>query len=252
MPAQAEIASALLRPDAATPSGLSMARRFDVYRNNVLVGLSDALAQAYPAVVALVGDRFFRAAAIGHIRQHPPTSPVLIHYGGEFPAFLETFPPARRIPYLADVARLERAWLEVYHAKDRRPAPLAALAGLPENSTADCRIDLHPAVRMVSSRWPIVSLWAANTGRGEHASVDLSRPETVLVRRPEDQVFVQAIEASTTTFVRGLSQGLTLAAAATASAAQDQAFDLGEDLGRLFALGCVAGIQPSKRESQRP
>ena len=48
----------LLGPDG-TPSD----RRFAVYRNNVTVGLSEALTAAFPAVCRIVGEAFFRGMA---------------------------------------------------------------------------------------------------------------------------------------------------------------------------------------------
>ncbi len=82
-------------------------------------------APAIPSIERLVGEDFFKGAAslfIGASSSHP--RPVLIEYGEAFPAFLESFEPARGLPYLADVARLE--WLRhaAYHAADR--VPLAA------------------------------------------------------------------------------------------------------------------------------
>ncbi|KAG0919362.1 hypothetical protein G6F31_021147 [Rhizopus arrhizus] len=51
----------------------------------------------------------------------PPSSPVLLHYGAEFPDFIASFPPAEPLPYLADVARIERAATEAFHAAVSAP-----------------------------------------------------------------------------------------------------------------------------------
>jgi len=64
-----EFALALLDPDRAMPDGLvgpdgePSTLRFSVYRNNVFVGLTDALRAGFPCVVRLVGDEFFAAMA---------------------------------------------------------------------------------------------------------------------------------------------------------------------------------------------
>ena len=42
-------------------------------------------------------------------RQSPPRSRLLAHYGEGFAEFIERFEPARLVPYLADMARLELA-----------------------------------------------------------------------------------------------------------------------------------------------
>ena len=51
-------------------------------------------------------------------------------YGDGFPAFVASFPPAGAIPFLADVARLENAWVEAYHAAEAGALAIDALAGV--------------------------------------------------------------------------------------------------------------------------
>ena len=113
MTTHADFAAALLDPEAALPAGLVVwngsdpAHRFAVYRNNVTSALSDVLADSFPVTQQLVGEEFFRAMARVFLRRSPPSSPMLSAYGEGFPAFVEDFAPARAVPYLADVARLE-------------------------------------------------------------------------------------------------------------------------------------------------
>jgi len=55
----------------------------------------------------------------GHfVRAHPPSSPLMMFYGSEFPVFLEGFEPAKQLPYLPDMARLEHARRLAFHAAD--------------------------------------------------------------------------------------------------------------------------------------
>ena len=126
-------ASALLTPDLPCPEGLfssngaDPASRFAVYRNNVHNGLINALATAYPVTLQLVGDDFFRAMARLYVQACPPTSPMISEYGSGFARFIQGFDPAARVPYLADVARLERLRVRAYHAADTPPLEQHAL-----------------------------------------------------------------------------------------------------------------------------
>ena len=242
MPWPADIGSALLDAERPVPPGIARPERFAVYRNNVVVGLVEALAAAYPAVKTLVGERFFNAMAGVFVRAEPPTSPVLIHYGEGLPAFLETFAPARRLPFLPDVARLERLWLQAYHGPEAAPIPLDALARLPETALGEAQLRLHPTAGLVVSSHPVASLWAANTGRGAHEAVDLGRPETALVLRPRDRVEMHLLDRGPAAFVRALRGGQPLGAAADTALDADPAFPLATALGRLFADGAVIGI----------
>ena len=143
---QRDFAHALLDPQHAVPGGLvgpdghASTRRFGVYRNNVAASLIAALQDAYPVVTALVGEAFFRAMALEHARRHPPRTPAMFEYGADFPGFLDTFPPVASLPWLADVARLERAWVEAYHAAEALPVPAQAVQALP----LDDAEHLHP------------------------------------------------------------------------------------------------------------
>ena len=110
-------APGLIDPAIAAPEDLVAApgkrvvKRYNVYRNNVTVSLIDALAAIYPAIQRITGVDFFRAMARFHIRETPPVSPLLFEYGRDFPAFIESYEYAREMPWLADTARVERAWL---------------------------------------------------------------------------------------------------------------------------------------------
>jgi hypothetical protein len=72
--------------------------------------LTEALKDAFPAVHRIVGPEFFQAMARAYIVLEPPRSPILLDYGAGFPDFIGEFEPAAVLPYLADVARIERAW----------------------------------------------------------------------------------------------------------------------------------------------
>src|ERR1700757_1832132 len=133
-------------PDGVTgPRGKGAIKRYNVYRNNVTVSLIDALVAIYPAVQRITGAEFFRAMARFHVRATPPTSPLLFEYGRDFPAFIGSYEYAQDIPWLADVARIERAWLDAYHAADAPPLAAAALAQVPADRLGDILLRGHSA-----------------------------------------------------------------------------------------------------------
>ena len=144
------------------PPGLIRAQRFSVHRNNLHASLIDALRALYPVIERLVGEDFFVAAAGLFAAAHPPRTPVLIEYGEGFAAFLEDFEPARGLPYLADVARLE--WLRhaAYHAADQVPLTAASLAGVPPERAGGLTFAFHPSAGLIASPYPIVGIWETN------------------------------------------------------------------------------------------
>lgn len=255
-PAQHAFAAALLDPAQPVPAGLvawngsDPAVRFAVYRNNVVVSLVAALADTFPVVRELVGEDFFVAMARRYATGQPPASPVLAHYGDGFADWVAQFEPAASVPYLADVARLERARVRAYHAADATALGADALAAhLAEPSRLPlARLVLHPSVSVVTSPYAIVSVWAAHQGRGRLEDVRIDRPESALVLRVDDEAVVLAIPAGAAAFYRGLQGGLPLAAAA----AVDEPFDLGASLALLIGQGALSGWHGPASEAAGP
>ena len=121
-------------PDLA---GLVAQPGFAVYRNTVMKGCVDALQANYPSIAGLVGEAWFRAAAVVHARAHPPLRPTLLDYGAGFAEFLAAFEPARELPYLPDVARLDRCWTDAHVARDEVPVAAGAHVIEIENTGKD-------------------------------------------------------------------------------------------------------------------
>jgi hypothetical protein len=248
---QATFGAALVERGGAVPAGLvgpdgkPSARRFAVYRNNVILGLANGLAEAYPVVRRLVGADFFRAMAAEFAASHPPAGPLMFDYGTGFAEFLEGFEPVAGLPYLADVARLERAWLEAYHAAEEPPIGPEALQALGPEVLEAVRLKLHGTVRIVVSDFPVVAIWQANVGEAEPGTIDLgSGGETALIARPGPDVELRRLPAGAAEFLLALAAGHGLGAAAELALRADPGFDIAAGLGELFRLGLVAGFEP--------
>lgn len=241
---QRNFADALRHPEARPPSallrsqGVPLARRFDVYRNNVYAGLVDALKATYPAVERLVGCEFFKAVARAFLDERLPSRGTLINYGDGFPEFLDRFEPARALPYLADVARLELAWLRAYHAADAEPLAAGALTQVALERVDDLSFDLHPSMQLLSSPFPIAEIWRSNRDDAEVAPIDLSvGGDDLIVFRPHAEVFVANVTGGEMQFLRALRNGLPLARAAEVGAIADLSFDLAAALAASIGRG---------------
>jgi hypothetical protein len=224
------------------PDGEPSPKRFAVYRNNVVAGLTEALKDAFPAVHRIVGAEFFQAMARAYVVVEPPLSPILLDYGAGFPEFIREFQPAAVLPYLADVARIERAWTEAYHAPEASPIDPAALAALALDEFPAVSLQLHPSTRLVRSQFPALTIWQMNVGDGVPAPVDLAAGgENVLVVRPLADVEVRLISGGSFVFVQGLADGASVLAAMKAALTADHRFDLSTNLSGLMLAGAVVG-----------
>jgi len=229
--------------DVVAASGKGVVKRYNVYRNNVTVSLIDALAAIYPAIQRITGVEFFRAMARFHARATPPASALLFEYGRDFPAFIESYEYARDIPWLADTARIERAWLDAYHAADLPVLAAQALGNIEPTSLAEVRFKPHPATRIVRSAYPAVAIFAMNRSDGAVSPLRSGEPEDALVTRPEQDVVVSRLPAGGATFLIGLLQGDSLGEAVAAAFQQAPSFDLQANLAGMISAGVFTAVQ---------
>ncbi len=250
---QAEFAAALRDPVAAVPAGVvgpdrqPAPRRFAVYRNNVIVGFVNALRSAFPVIERIVGEDFFAAMARAYALAAPPSSPVLMDYGVAFPDFIAAFAPATSLPYLPDVARIERAWREAYHAADAEPLTAEDFATVDADSVAGVGLALHPSLRLLRSRFPAQTIWTMNASDGEVRPVDLAQAEDTMIVRPDAEVEVRRVPPGGAAFVAALQRGARLGEAAAQAMADDARFDLVGNISGLIAAGAVVGIVRNDR-----
>ncbi|WP_213763590.1 DNA-binding domain-containing protein [Caballeronia sp. dw_19] len=224
-------------------SGKGVINRYNVYRNNVTVSLIDALAAIYPAIQRITGVDFFRAMARFHVRATPPASPLLFEYGRDFPAFIESYEYARDMPWLADAARIERAWLDAYHAADLPVLDAEALGNIEPTSLAAVRFKPHPAARIVRSPYPAVAIFAMNRTDGPVAPLRSSEAEDALVTRPEQDVVVSRLPAGGAAFLISLLEGASLGEAIAAAFQETPSFDLQANLAGMISAGVFTAVQ---------
>lgn len=239
---------ALPVPDGlAVPAGVDPARRLAVHRNNRAAGLIDVLRAGFPVTERLVGPDFFAAMAAAFVAEHRPASPVLLDYGADFPAFVAGFAPAASLPYLGDVAAVERARTEACHAADARvldPAGLAErLADRGVDAVLTARVIPHPAARLVAGRHPAASIWSVHQDAAAPRFDGPWRPETALVTRPGDRVLVRALDAGGGRFAAALLAGAGVAEAGAAALRENPAFDAGAALIELAEAGALGELE---------
>ncbi len=242
MTPQSQFSRALLDPEQPVPDGLAgpngraAGRRFDVYRNNVVLGLSDALADCFPVIAKLLGADAFAAVARRYVRQHPPETPLMMFYGDAFPAFLAGIEQLGHLGYLADTARLELALRRAYHAADRPALAADRLQALPPEDLMAAKLVFVPALQIVRSDWPIHAIWRFNT------EPDAEQPrmaaQDVLITRPGFDPVPVVLPSQAAALLAALMAGVPFGTALE----QAPGVDLAAVLGLLLAQGAIADI----------
>lgn len=240
---EAAFSAALLDPERpvpeglVTPDGAPATRRYAIYRNNVTVGLTEALEAGFPVIRKIVGDKFFQAMAVVFVRNHPSTSPILSGYGGEMPGFLRGFAPVAHLKYLPDVARLELALRRAYHAGDAAPIAADSLRAIPPERLMRARLGFAPTVQLLSSRFPIHDIWTFNMAPG--APRPSGRQQDVLITRPVLTPIPTLLDRAGAEFTAALLAGKTFGSAIAAGGA---ALDLAATLGLLLGQAAITSI----------
>lgn len=211
-----------------------------VYRNNYRVGLIETLRMIYPVCGQIVGTEFMTGLAREYSKQHASHSGNLHEYGGLFGDFLQAFPPAQTLPYLADVARLEWAVHRSYYAIDQQALTAVALVDVAAEQYGDLHFSLCRSCHVLDSPWPVASIWQGHQP-GHTLQVNLySGGEAALVQRRAGQVSVTPVSPGMAALLQSLQQKQALAEAAEQALHAETGFDLQAALAQLFADGLLS------------
>lgn len=230
--------------EAVVGDTISAAARLRVHRHHVGRSLVEALASTFPTVQAIVGEAFFQTMAKGFVLREPPTQPVLSEYGEGFPAFISDYRLAAALPYLADMAALDWALTQAFHAPLEDRLTAANLAGLPAERLFDLKLALAAGSALLRSPYPIDRIWHASQPGTTAASVSLAEgaASVLVLRRPDDAAFA-SLDPPDAAFVAALAAGASLGEGAEAAFAVDPRFDTTVTFARLLSLQAFAAMQ---------
>ncbi|HUB08741.1 MAG TPA: DNA-binding domain-containing protein [Myxococcales bacterium] len=138
--------------------GVGAAGRLAVYNRQYWFRLFEALQDAFPLTMRLLGAWTFNGHAARFVLAHPPRGWDLDRVPHGFEAFLEAELERDAAPdraALVESARLDAAWRAVFRAPGTRPfRPSAADA----SRLLEARLLPSPAVELVVEHWPLLEL----------------------------------------------------------------------------------------------
>lgn len=245
---QSAFHAALLNPDKPVPEGLTdadarpAARRFDVYRNNVVVSLRDALITAFPLVTKLLGQQNMEGLGAAFARLHPPQTPLMMAYGQALPDFLEGHPQLQHLPYLGDAARLDLALRRAYHAADAPAFDPAALATADPTTLESATLTLAPALQVLRSRWPLYDIWRYNNQDG--AEKPRAQAQDLVILRPGFDPAPHLLPPGAAIWIDAIAQSRTIAQAQAEALHHAPDFDLSPVLALLLQGQAIVSFHP--------
>jgi hypothetical protein len=137
---------------------LSAVEHLEIYANAYFYRLLDVLTEEYPATLAVLGEADFHNLVTGYLLDYPPTEPSVMYAGRYLANFLGGHPFRERRAYIADLARLERTVLEVFHRADAPALDAETMRAVPVADWPNLKMRAHPTVAILDFEWPVNEL----------------------------------------------------------------------------------------------
>jgi hypothetical protein len=118
-----------------------------------------------------------------------------------------------------------------------------ALAAIDPDRLAGAVLTPHPAMRILRSRFPAVTIFAANRSGEPVGPVKAAEPEDALITRPALEVVVRRLPPGAAVFLTRLVEGEPLGAAAGAALAESPEFDLSASIAGMLEAGAFFAIR---------
>jgi hypothetical protein len=146
---------------------LSAVQRLDIYANMYFFRLYEVLQKDYPVLRGCVGDESFYRLCTAYLAACPSQHPSVRNVGERLARFLPGHALGIEHPWLAELAELERARLEVFDGPDAEPLTLDELRARPPESFVALPLPLIPSRRLVVATHAIDEVWSAVDGAEE-------------------------------------------------------------------------------------
>ncbi len=147
-----DVAGSFIAPN----SRLNAFERLEIYNRQYWFRVLGALADDFPALRSVVGDRVFEALSIAYLTAHPSRSFSLRNLGSKLAEWLDANPhwAGRRHRLALDVACIEWAFIEAFDNGERDALTLEQISTL----DGDSRLALQPHLQLVALEYPVDDL----------------------------------------------------------------------------------------------
>ncbi len=220
-------------------------RRLLVYRNSSLKSCTQALIANFPISYALLTQDGFLPLASAFVLQCRPVNTGLAWYGQDFADWLACKPIAKLYPWLPDLAKLERAWLNSVLALDAEPITpeqlmLKADAGV---SLETLSLGLHPSAQLFQVEHDVWPVWLAareQPQQRQQVEVQAARLNLLLWRDPSFNIRCQLVYPAEYVFLTMLLKPeMSLDLACSAATRVDKNLDISHWFAFLLGSGLL-------------
>jgi hypothetical protein len=225
---------------------LSAAERLEIYANAYFYRILDCLKEDFPATLAVLGAVNFHNLVTGYLIEYPPTEPSISYVGRYLYEFLCHHPMRERWPFIADLTRLERTLVEVFHAGEAEALNAEAMRSIAPEHWPALAMRRHPALAIVDCEWHVDKLLREIENAADEGAQSWNAPApahiSVLVWRRDSRVRYRALEHTEHAALELARAGANFAAICEAVAAGCGADDPVALINRLLARWLDEGL----------
>jgi hypothetical protein len=233
---------------------LDSIERLRVYGNAYYARLLECLREEYPALVHAVGMETFDGFAFGYLQQYPSTSYTLAQLGRSFPKYLAETRPKREADqggpdwadFLIDIARLERAYSEVFDGpggEDERLLEADDLTAISPEHWPQARLIPVECLRLLTLSYPVHE-YATAVRKHQQPAPPPPSPTYLAISRREYIVRRRAVSPQEFDVLQALADGHTVGQAiekAASDSSDDKLDELAANLRQWFTRWAAAG-----------
>lgn len=155
-------------------------KRIATYQNNYYGSLTKTLANRYPVTERLLGSAYFKKLARNYINTYPSATYDLNLYGRDFSEFILELQQNSQhelnpLGYLADIVDFESKIYQVLFGPNSKAFDFNAFANVSPNSYESLIFELTENYQMISSEFPLDTIWEMHQSLEIKTDIDLSQ-----------------------------------------------------------------------------
>jgi len=190
-------------------------RRLGVYQNNYQLIRLRSMEQVFPILMNILGKNYFRQICHHYIAQYPAEN-NLNQEGQGLASFLKELQKSNTsdlegFPYIADLSRLEWLLHQAYYAETATAPSENTVTREEPDATDDIRFQLRNDIAVLSTDWPIFTLWQQSQRQAIPSCVSgLDEKNYLCIFRYGFRPFVTRIKKPLFQLIQAIHNGDTL------------------------------------------
>lgn len=189
---------------------LSAEERVDIYANMYFYRILDVLKEDFPATLAVLGAARFHNLITSYLIEYPPAHFSIAFAGNHLADFIASHPLHEEFPFLADLTRMERALIDVFHATDAVSLDAEQMRAIAPADWPALKLALNPAHEILELQWDIAPILDA-VERGQEPIAPASGAKSMLVWRNHNRDYYRQIDSAERHLLDALVKGTTFA-----------------------------------------